>query len=174
MRRPRAATATLTSPVGDVAVFVDELGALVRIAFLAVTTPDELARTPPLDGYAIRPGEGACTDAVAALEAYFAGSRRTFELELAPEGTPFQQRVWRELLRIPYGATITYGELARRLGDPGASRAVGHANNQNPLPIVIPCHRVVGQGGALVGFGAGLPIKRALIDLERGQSVLWH
>ena len=100
------------------------------------------------------------------LAEYFAGHRRTFDLALAPAGTAFQLRVWRALCAVPYGATISYGELARRIGNPRASRAVGLANGANPLPIVVPCHRVIGANGALTGFGGGLPIKRALLALE--------
>jgi methylated-DNA-[protein]-cysteine S-methyltransferase len=104
--------------------------------------------------------------AIAQLEEYFAGTRRRFDLALAPEGSPFQCEVWAMLRRIPYGDTITYGELARRLGRSNAARAVGAANGRNPIPIVIPCHRVVGADGSLTGFGGGLDIKRRLLDLE--------
>lgn len=106
------------------------------------------------------------------LREYFAGTRRRFELTLAPQGTPFQQSVWRALQDIPYGETTSYGELARRIGDVKATRAVGLANGANPIAIVIPCHRVIGATGALTGFGGGLPTKRALLDLEQGQGTL--
>jgi methylated-DNA-[protein]-cysteine S-methyltransferase len=106
----------------------------------------------------------------AQLDAYFAGRRRDFDVRLAPEGTPFQLRVWAALCEIPYGETISYAELARRIGNPNAVRAVGAANGRNPLPIVVPCHRVVGADGSLVGFGGGLDVKRALLDLERGKD----
>jgi methylated-DNA-[protein]-cysteine S-methyltransferase len=99
--------------------------------------------------------------------AYFSGELYTFDLPLAAQGTPFRRRVWEELARIPYGQTISYGELARRIGDPSASRAVGAANGANPLPIVVPCHRVIGSNGALTGFAGGLPIKQWLLDHER-------
>lgn len=102
------------------------------------------------------------------LDEYFAGERRDFDLPLDPRGTEFQRRVWERLTRIPYGETTTYGALARELGDPGASRAVGLANGSNPIPIVIPCHRVIGADGSLTGFGGGLPIKQALLELESG------
>lgn len=100
------------------------------------------------------------------LDAYFAGDRHEFDLPLAPAGTPFQLQVWAQLRQIPYGTTISYGELARRVGDPHAARAVGLANGRNPIAIIVPCHRVVGSGGGLTGFGGGLARKRTLIDLE--------
>src|SRR6185503_14604028 len=96
------------------------------------------------------------------IGAYFARRRRDFDLALAPEGTPFQQRVWQGLCAIPYGATTSYGELAARIGNPKGSRAVGLANGRNPIPIVIPCHRVIGRNGTLVGYGGGLDIKERL------------
>lgn len=108
----------------------------------------------------------AFDDVATQLTEYFAGRRRAFELPLAPEGTPFQLRVWNALLDIPYGETISYGELAARIGDRSASRAVGLANGSNPLPIVIPCHRVIGSNGKLTGYGGGLPIKERLLTLE--------
>ena len=100
------------------------------------------------------------------LEAYFAGELRDLDLKLAPRGTPFQQRVWAELTKIAYGETISYSELARRLGDPKLVRAVGVANGRNPISIVIPCHRVIGADGTLVGYGGGLERKRWLLDHE--------
>ena len=116
---------------------------------------------------------GSCAAARAQLEEYFRGERRTFELDLAPAGTAFQRRVWEALRRIPYGRTASYGEIARELGMPGASRAVGQANNRNPLPIVVPCHRVIGADTSVTGFGGGIAIKRALLDFERGQASLF-
>lgn len=104
--------------------------------------------------------------AAAQLREYFAGTRRQFDLPLAPAGTPFQRHVWQTLASIPYGETITYRELAARTGRPSASRAVGAANGRNPLPIVLPCHRVIGADGSLTGFGGGLPTKRFLLELE--------
>jgi methylated-DNA-[protein]-cysteine S-methyltransferase len=107
------------------------------------------------------------------LRAYFAEELKQFKLPLAPQGTEFQQSVWRELLNIPYGQTISYGELACRLGKPSASRAVGLANGRNPLSIVVPCHRVVGSNGSLTGYGGGLARKRWLLDHERGVPRSW-
>lgn len=100
------------------------------------------------------------------LREYFAGERQQFELALHPLGTAFQQQVWQELARIPYGRTISYGELAQRIAHPQAVRAVGAANGRNPLPIVLPCHRVIGANGSLTGFGGGLPTKRFLLSME--------
>ena len=104
--------------------------------------------------------------AVSQLDEYFSGSRQTFDLPLDVRGTAFQKAVWSQVVRIPYGATATYGDIAQLVGKPKASRAVGGAVGANPLPIVIPCHRVVGARGALTGFGAGLDIKEALLQLE--------
>lgn len=102
------------------------------------------------------------------LAEYFAGTLTEFDLPLAPQGTPFQLSVWRALRRIPYGATVSYGAIAESIGRPSASRAVGAANGANPLPIVVPCHRVIGSTGKLTGFGGGLDTKAALLALEQG------
>lgn len=109
---------------------------------------------------------GALGEARAQLQAYFDGNLRCFSLRLAPHGTPFQRTVWHTLARIPYGRTWSYRDLATAIGDPKATRAVGAANGRNPLPIVLPCHRVIGADGSLTGFGGGLPVKRALLELE--------
>jgi len=101
------------------------------------------------------------------LAAYFAGELTTFSLTLTPKGTDFQLAVWTALEQIPYGTTCSYGDIAKRIGKPEASRAVGAANGQNPLPIVIPCHRVIGSNGALIGFGGGLDCKEFLLRLEQ-------
>ncbi len=101
------------------------------------------------------------------VEEYCAGARRDFDLALHFEGgSDFERGVWHEMLKIPFGETVTYGAIAKALGDPSAARAVGVACNRNPIPLIVPCHRVVGAGGALVGFGGGLPLKRALLDFE--------
>lgn len=122
---------------------------------------------------AIRFGAGGAQDASPLLDAaeaqlreYFAGARRTFDLPLAPHGTAFQRRVWAALRTIPYGETRTYGELAAAIDSPNASRAVGMANHRNPIPIIIPCHRVIGANGTLTGYAGGLEIKRRLLALE--------
>ena len=104
------------------------------------------------------------------LKDYFAGKRTRFDLKLAPEGTEFQRQVWKALRTIPYGKTISYGELANKIGNPEAVRAVGGANGKNPIPIVIPCHRVIGADGSLTGFGGGLETKVALLALETGRD----
>ena len=109
--------------------------------------------------------------AVGQLAEYFAGTRRSFQLALAPAGTPFQLGVWRALRAIAYGQTLSYGELARRLGHAHGARAVGLANGANPLPIIVPCHRVIGADGSLTGFGGGLHVKRALLALEGAACV---
>jgi methylated-DNA-[protein]-cysteine S-methyltransferase len=108
----------------------------------------------------------------AQLMEYFAGARRSFQLPLAPSGTPFQLAVWQALCAIPYGETVSYGELAQRLGLTAGARAVGVANGANPLPIVVPCHRVIGADGTLTGFGGGLHIKRSLLALEGAACVV--
>ena len=100
------------------------------------------------------------------LTEYFSGARKAFSVPLAPRGTPFQRAVWDALITIPYGATASYGDIARQIGNPKAARAVGMANNRNPLPIFIPCHRVIGADGSMVGYGSGLDKKEFLLALE--------
>lgn len=112
------------------------------------------------------PGCALLERAAAELAEYFAGTRRAFTVPLAPAGTPFQRLVWDALREIPYGTTATYGEIAVRIGRPGAARAVGSANHHNPLSIFIPCHRVLGSGGALTGYAGGLEAKRTLLAIE--------
>lgn len=127
---------------------------------------DEHAR-----GEAVGPGDEPVLDAAAAqLHAYFAGELTTFDLPLTLKGTAFQRTVWGGLQDIPYGRTISYGELARRIGQPSASRAVGLANGRNPVSIVVPCHRVIGADGSLTGYGGGMDRKRFLLALEQRVS----
>lgn len=148
----------LESPVGPIGVGLDPRGRLIRVWLGAELPPPELAadsRSP-----------SACCVVTAQLSEYFAGTRTRFDIEIDAGGSAFEQRVWREVARIPYGETRSYGEVARRVGDGAAARAVGRANGANPLPIVIPCHRVVGADGSLVGYGGGLEIKAALLRLE--------
>lgn len=103
------------------------------------------------------------------LDEYFSGTRKTFSLPLNPQGTEFQKSVWTELQNIPYGTTAQYGEIASRINNPKACRAVGLANSRNPIPIIIPCHRIIGKDGSLTGFGGGIELKKKLLELESGQ-----
>ncbi|MEE9209715.1 MAG: methylated-DNA--[protein]-cysteine S-methyltransferase [Kiloniellales bacterium] len=156
MIEPTVITKTIESPVGRLSI-TEAGGTVVRIAWSDHEAGDPRAQpgeTPLLARAAEQLGE------------YFAGARRDFDLPLNPAGTPFQRRVWTEMARIPFGATASYGALAREAGS--VARAVGGACGANPIPIVIPCHRVVGEGGALGGFsgGAGPATKRALLELE--------
>ncbi|MEO0682831.1 MAG: methylated-DNA--[protein]-cysteine S-methyltransferase [Pseudomonadota bacterium] len=122
------------------------------------------ASSEPKPGW--RRAPQAFAEVRAQLDAYFAGDLRAFDLPLAPPGTPFQRAVWARLAEIPYGRTRSYGDIARALDAPGASRAVGAANGANPIPVILPCHRVVGADGTLTGFGGGLDLKRRLLALE--------
>ncbi len=151
----------MASPVGPLMLVADEAG-LRRIDFVNGRSP---VRSDPH----WRESAEYLGEAVRQLLAYFAGELEAFDLPLVPQGTPFQLAVWKRLCEIPYGETISYGELARRVGNPNASRAVGLANGSNPIPIVIPCHRVIGSNGKLTGYGGGLPIKEKLLALERRQ-----
>ena len=147
------------TPLGEMVAVVDPAGAVVRLEFARGGR-----REPDLPFTE----EGRCAEVVRQLLEYFDGARREFDLALRPEGTAFQQAVWSELVRVPYGERVTYGDLARKVGRPDAVRAVGAANGANPIAIVIPCHRVVGSDGSLTGYGAGLPAKRWLLDHEAG------
>jgi methylated-DNA-[protein]-cysteine S-methyltransferase len=131
-------------------------------------------RRPLTPGDDWQPATTPFREAIEQLEAYFAGKLRQFDLLLAPAGTAFQREVWGTLQTIPYGETLSYGELARRIGKPNAFRAVGAANGRNPLPIIIPCHRVIGANGSLTGFGGGLPVKRALLAIEGAPLIAWR
>jgi methylated-DNA-[protein]-cysteine S-methyltransferase len=124
-------------------------------------------RPAPASAGTLRRSPGPFAEVTRQLGEYFSGERTAFELQLALAGTAFQQRVWDELRAIPYGQTISYGALARRIGQPTASRAVGLANGKNPVAIIVPCHRVVGADGSLAGYGGGLDRKRFLIALEQ-------
>ena len=146
---------TTDSPVGPLLLTSDGR-ALTRVLFDADPDPDWSAQ--PCD---------LLDRAVEQLREYFAGERTEFDLPLAPDGTPFQRRVWEALRTIPYAETISYRQLATRVGNPSASRAVGLANGRNPISLVVPCHRVIGADGSLTGYGGGLDRKRTLLDLER-------
>ncbi|GHJ11037.1 methylated-DNA--protein-cysteine methyltransferase [Micromonospora humidisoli] len=149
----------LDSPIGEFSVATDDT-AVCGTHFGRVTSAAD------------RPADGLAGRAVAELRAYFAGELTGFTVPVeAPRGSEFERAVWREMTRIPYGETLTYGEVARRVGDPGAARAVGVACNRNPVPVIVPCHRIVGAGGKLVGFGGGLPRKVTLLELEAGVAL---
>ncbi len=155
------------SPIGPMTVVAEE-GAVVGVWM------DDQRHLPPDETF----GHPDTGDSVVLKEAerqlgeYFAGHRTDFDLPLAAKGTPFQRRVWDALREIPYGQTISYGELARRIGQSNASRAVGLANGKNPISIVVPCHRVIGSSGKLVGYGGGLVRKQTLLELEQGRDRL--
>ncbi len=153
---------TFQSPMGEVMIAGDEQG-LSHIAF------QEGAKPVDIDwGWQRR--DDLFSEAVRQLSAYFQGHLQDFNLPLAPTGTPFQKSVWMELQKIPFGQSISYGELAKRVGNPKASRAVGAANGKNPLSVVIPCHRVIGSNGSLTGYAGGLAIKEKLLNLEKAAS----
>jgi methylated-DNA-[protein]-cysteine S-methyltransferase len=154
----------LESPIGPLIVAGDEEG----LRYLLFARGRDKARPQP----EWEEDRGLLKEPVKQLNAYFAGTLRDFDLPLAPQGTAFQTEVWRALCDIPYGETTSYGELAKRIGNAKAVRAVGLANGSNPIAIIIPCHRVIGSNGSLVGYGGGLPIKQALLALERGQHRL--
>lgn len=151
----------IESPLGPLLLVADEAG-LRQILFVNGRHAAQPESSWKEDSEPFR-------EAIRQLQTYFAGKLEKFDLQLAPEGTPFQLEVWRNLCEIPYGATVSYGELATRIGNPKACRAVGLANGSNPLPVVIPCHRVIGSNGKLTGYGGGLPIKEKLLALERRQ-----
>jgi methylated-DNA-[protein]-cysteine S-methyltransferase len=143
---------TFDSPIGPLSLAVDESGRLRQLSFRSIEGPGGAA--------------SACRRVADQLSEYFAGTRSVFELELAPRGTDFQLAVWRELTRIAFGETITYAELARRIGKPSAVRAVGAANGANPIALIVPCHRVIGSNGTLTGYGGGIERKQWLLAHE--------
>ena len=152
------------SPVGPLLLAADDRG-LCFVSFSGSRRAVHAERTWKRD-------QAPFKETIRQLQAYFRGELKEFNLPLALEGTPFQRRVWKNLLAIPYGKTISYGQLADRIGRPKAVRAVGLANGQNPIPIIIPCHRVIGSNGKLTGYGGGLPIKEKLLALESRQLQL--
>jgi methylated-DNA-[protein]-cysteine S-methyltransferase len=154
------------SPVGKLLVTADAAGRLTRLRF-----PDRTDRASAQPTGWIH-DEAPFAELRRQLGAYFASELEDFELELTPSGTPFQLAVWDALQTIPYGATASYGDIAHAIGQPGAARAVGGANNRNPIAIVIPCHRVIGASGSLTGYGGGLDRKRLLLELEAGTPTL--
>lgn len=154
----------LPTPLGEIAYCHEAGGALKVLTFCRGRDAETAAREATPAAVSLR--RDAHPRLPAQLEAWFARERTAFDLDVAPEGTPFQQRVWEALRQIPHGQTRSYGELAAALGSPGAARAVGRANGANPIAIVIPCHRVIGADGSLTGFAAGTDLKRALLQLE--------
>ena len=148
---------TVPFPVGPLTV-MEEGGHIIRIKFNTDV------------GDAIKKETPVIMEAFRQLSDYFDGELKTFDLPLKPEGTPFQLKVWEALRTIPYGETRSYGDIARQIGNPKACRAVGMGNHNNPIAIVVPCHRVVGADGSLTGYGGGLPIKRQLLELENHYS----
>jgi methylated-DNA-[protein]-cysteine S-methyltransferase len=150
----------LDSPIGRLLLLADE-SSLTGL-YMEVAGHEPAGRA----GWVERPQAEPLRTAADQLTEYFAGARRRFDLPLGMPGTPFQQRVWQELAQIPFGETWSYGQLAKRIGNPGASRAVGLANNRNPISIIVPCHRVIGADGSLTGYGGGLDRKRWLLAHE--------
>jgi methylated-DNA-[protein]-cysteine S-methyltransferase len=155
---------TLESPIGELLAVGD--GHALQGLYM------QEGRKPLAIGAGWEPGTDAFGELRSQLDEYFDGRRRTFDVPLAMSGSPFQQRVWDALRDIPYGETASYGELARRIGVPSASRAVGVANAQNPVCVIVPCHRVIGADGSLTGYAGGLERKRLLLDLEAGALTL--
>ena len=151
---------TIASPVGQLTL----AGNNGRLMYLRMV---DQTYEPSRDGWAL--DDSAFPDAVEQLEAYFAGDRTEFDLQLDMIGTAFQRRVWAALLTIPFGETRSYGEIARQIGAPAAFRAVGLANGHNPIGIIVPCHRVIGANGNLTGYGGGLDRKRALLEMEKSR-----
>ncbi|HEY2206659.1 MAG TPA: methylated-DNA--[protein]-cysteine S-methyltransferase [Pseudonocardia sp.] len=152
------------SPIGPITLVAED-------GVLAGLYMDQHRHQPPAETFG-GPDAASLRAPIAQLEEYFAGERTEFDLPLAMGGTPFQRSVWNALREIRYGETVSYGELAERIGRPTAIRAVGLANGKNPISIVVPCHRVIGSGGSLTGYGGGLARKRHLLDFERGGDLL--
>ncbi len=153
------------------AVFDSPVGLLTLVAIgdwlRAILWPDDPTARVELPPTVARNDHPVLSKTIGQLNEYFSGRRRMFDLPVRPVGTAFQQSVWQELLTIPFGETRSYAEIARRVGNPTAARAVGAANGRNPISIVIPCHRVVGANGGLTGFAGGIEVKRRLLALER-------
>lgn len=158
---------TIESPVGELTLTATDEG-LTGVYFERGSHPpsERDVSTWVRDDGARGRASAVLAEAKAQLASYFAGERTTFDLPLAPRGTDFQQRVWTELRAIAFGATTSYGDIARKIGAPKAVRAVGAANGRNPLPIIVPCHRVVGSDGSLTGFGGGIEKKQWLLQHE--------
>jgi methylated-DNA-[protein]-cysteine S-methyltransferase len=152
------------SPLGPLLLRADGAGRLTGLVIGA--GPQAPTQPGPVDEDGTKRGLHTLDDAATQLDQYFAGRRQRFDLPLVMEGSPFQRQVWASLREIPFGTTVTYGQLATQLGRRGAARAVGHANARNPVPVIVPCHRVIGSSGQLTGYGGGLAAKRRLLELE--------
>lgn len=162
---PTTRFSVVPSPIGDLLLTATDEG-LTGVHMVPHVDRADLTDAVRDDGDAV------LTETGRQLDEYFAGERTDFELPLAPAGTEFQRQVWDGLCAIPYGETISYGELAQRIGRPNAQRAVGLANGRNPIAVVVPCHRVIGADGSLTGYGGGLDRKQLLLGLERGVAPL--
>jgi methylated-DNA-[protein]-cysteine S-methyltransferase len=157
---------TIPSPVGPIALAVDTHGALLRLRFVDGSYSMSIEEALHGDGFALVANDGRADQAKRELLEYWAGTRRVFTLPVAMRGTPWQIRCWNALIAIPYGETRSYGVMAAQLGNHHAARAVGRANATNHLPLVVPCHRLIGANGALTGFEGGVEIKRRLLEHE--------
>jgi methylated-DNA-[protein]-cysteine S-methyltransferase len=144
------------SPIGPVEVSGTSEG-ILSVSFVKRRLPDD--RNPP----------ECVKEGIRQLDEYFKGRRKSFSLKLLPQGTPFQERVWQQLRKIPYGEVVSYGDVARAIGNPNGYRAVGMANNKNPIGIIIPCHRVIGSDGKMVGYGSGIWRKEWLLKHEKSE-----
>jgi len=170
------ARCVVETPIGPLVLSTDSSGALTGVRFPDHRRPGGAGphRRGGPDGVRGAGGAGSVgrrarlglDTAAAQLHEYFSGRRRSFTVPLALDGTPFQRQVWEHLQRVRYGTTVSYAELARRVGRPGGARAVGHANARNPVAVIVPCHRVVGTDGTLTGYGGGLTAKRWLLEIE--------
>ena len=156
----------LKSPVGEIFMGVDGNGGLVRMSFLSAYSLAQIRTDLEGLGYQMEQNPDPLDVVKEQLNAYFERRLEVFDLPMVLHGTSFQKAVWHELTKIPFGTCKSYGEIADALGTPGASRAVGTANNRNPIPIVVPCHRVIGANGRLVGFGGGVDVKSKLLKHE--------
>lgn len=156
-----------TTPLGDLQLVANEAG------LCGVLWPHQHQAMPAITAQKLLPQLAILEMADLQLQQYFKGERKVFTIPLAPEGTEFQQRVWRLLIDIHFGSTSTYGQLAKKLGDVNASRAVGAANGKNKIAIVVPCHRVIGNSGTLTGFAGGLAAKEYLLNFENGKRMLF-
>lgn len=163
---------TIPTPLGQAIAVVNDNNALVQ---LSLRHEENTAETTAflVQGELVTWDKARLAPVAAQVQEYFAGKRTTFDLPLALRGTPFQQRVWAEMTRIPYGTTMSYKQLAGRVGSPGACRAVGGASSKNPVWVVVPCHRIVGSGGALTGYAGGLSAKGYLLTLEASRGGLF-